>query len=48
MSDQSPLRPTDDDPPPLLGTWNRVYVAVLLYLAALIAVFYLFERAFSA
>ncbi|MGE5646259.1 MAG: hypothetical protein ACM336_10750 [Acidobacteriota bacterium] len=36
-----------DDPPPFLGTWKRVYAAVLVYLAALIAVFYLFTRAFA-
>ncbi|MBL8176830.1 MAG: hypothetical protein JNK48_19295 [Bryobacterales bacterium] len=34
----------DDDPPPVLGTWPRVYAVVLLYLAALIATFYLFGR----
>lgn len=36
-----------DDPPPFLGTWPRVYTVVLLYLAALIVVFYLFMRAFT-
>jgi hypothetical protein len=36
-----------DEPPPFLGTWKRVYAAVLLYLALLIAVFYLFTRAFA-
>ena len=36
-----------DEPPPFLGTWRRVYTAIVLYLAALIAVFYLFTRAYS-
>jgi hypothetical protein len=36
-----------DDPPPFLGTWNRVYVAVLIYLALLIALFHSFGQAFS-
>ena len=36
-----------DEPPPFLGTWRRVYIAVLVYLAALISVFYLFTRAYS-
>lgn len=36
-----------DDPPPFLGTWNRVYVAVVIYLALLIAGFYCFGRAFA-
>jgi hypothetical protein len=41
-------RPDDDDPPPFLGSWDRVYFAVLLYLASLIALFYIFTRVFSA
>jgi len=36
-----------DEPPPFLGTWRRVYAVVVLYLAALIASFYAFTRAFS-
>lgn len=35
-----------DDPPPFLGTWPRVYAAVICYLAALIAAFYAFTIAF--
>ena len=34
-----------EEPPPFLGTWGRVYAAVLLYLALLILAFYLFMRA---
>lgn len=37
-----------DEPPPFLGTWKRVYVAVLLYLVLLIVIFDLFSRAYSA
>ena len=40
------LREVADDPPPFLGTWKRVYVAVLVYLVVIIAVFYLFARAY--
>lgn len=36
-----------DEPPPILGTWRRLYTAVLLYLATLIALFYLFTRTFQ-
>jgi hypothetical protein len=36
-----------DEPPPFLGTWPRVYTVVLVYLAALIVVFYIFTRLFS-
>jgi hypothetical protein len=37
----------DDEPPPFLGAWPRVYRAVLVYLALLIALFYIFMRVFS-
>lgn len=40
-------RRADDDPPPFLQTWNRVYIAVAVYLAVLIAVFYVFTRGFA-
>ena len=36
-----------DDPPPFLGTWNRIYAAVILYLLLLIVLFYAFMRWFS-
>jgi hypothetical protein len=36
-----------DGPPPFLGTWPRVYAAILIYLAALIVLFYTFTRFFS-
>lgn len=35
-----------NEPPPFLGTWKRVYLAVVLYLAAVITLFYLFTRAY--
>ena len=35
-----------DDPPPFLGTWRRIYTVILIYLALLIAGFYLFTRAY--
>jgi hypothetical protein len=39
--------PAPDDPPPFLGTWGRVYAAVIVYLALLITGFYAFTRFFS-
>lgn len=36
-----------EEPPPFLGTWNRVYLFVVCYLACLIAGFYIFSRAFA-
>ncbi len=38
---------TPEEPPPFLGTWRRVYTAVLAYLLALILIFYLFQRLFT-
>lgn len=42
-----PTKEMPDEPPPMLGRWSRVYAAVLIYLAALIAVFWVFARTFS-
>jgi hypothetical protein len=35
-----------EEPPPFGGSWKTLYAAVLLNLAALVALFYLFTRAF--
>jgi hypothetical protein len=43
----TPPRIVADEPPPFLGTWARVYIAILCYLALLIFLFYLFSRAFT-
>jgi hypothetical protein len=37
----------EEEPPPFLAAWSRVYAAVALYLAALIGAFYLFTRTFT-
>ena len=50
MSDDLPEIPekeAPDEPPPFLGTWQRVYAAVVVYLAALIGVFYWFGVTFT-
>ena len=36
----------DEEPPPFLGTWPRLYAAIAGYLAVLITLFYLFTRAY--
>jgi hypothetical protein len=36
-----------DEPPPFLGTWNRVYVAVLIYLGLIIVLCWGFARALA-
>jgi hypothetical protein len=38
---------SEEAPPPLLGSWRRVYAVVLGELALLILLFRLFSRAFS-
>lgn len=35
-----------EEPPPIGGSWGNLYLAVLLILAALVILFYLFTRAF--
>ncbi|HZU24313.1 MAG TPA: hypothetical protein VFA04_02255 [Bryobacteraceae bacterium] len=45
--DIGPPREVADEPPPFLGTWRRVYVFVLCYLAVVIFGFWVFERAVS-
>jgi len=44
---RSDSREMPDEPPPFLGSWSRVYTAVVVYLALLIALCYAFTRAFS-
>ncbi len=39
--------PSGDEAPPFFGSWNRLYTAVLVYLAALIALLYAFSEIFS-
>jgi hypothetical protein len=36
-----------DEPPPILGTWTRLYSAILLFLVALIALFYWFTITYN-
>ena len=40
-------RTVADDPPPFLGTWKRVYIAVICYLAGIITLFHIFSRVFA-
>jgi hypothetical protein len=37
----------DDEPPPFLGSWRRVYTVTLVFLGCIITAFYAFTRAFS-
>lgn len=40
------LTHTAEEPPPFGGSWKTLYAAVLVNLLALVALFYLFTRAF--
>lgn len=42
-----PQREIVDEPPPLLRRWPRLYAVVLVYLAFLIFISYLFTRAYA-
>ncbi len=37
----------EEEPPPVLGTWRRLYTAIALYLLLLIVLFYLFTVTFN-
>jgi hypothetical protein len=37
----------EEEPPPVLGTWRRLYVAIALYLLLVIVLFYLFTVTFN-
>lgn len=36
-----------DEPPPFLGKWPRVYLFVLIYLAVIIFLFWLFTKHYA-
>ncbi len=38
-------RVMEDEPPPILGSWRRIYILVICYLAFLILAMYIFGRA---
>ncbi len=37
----------EEERPPFLRSWRRVYAAALIYLGAIILAFYLFTKTFS-
>jgi hypothetical protein len=41
------LRDMPDDPPPFLGTWRHIYIAIVVYLGVVVAAAYLFTREFQ-
>ena len=47
MKIRLPAETYDNEPPPVLGTWGRVYSFVLLWLVFVIGVCYAFTRYFQ-
>ena len=46
MTDETRTEHRIEEPPPIGGSWRTLYTVVLLNLAVLIVLFYLFTRAF--
>jgi len=36
-----------EEPPPFLGSWRRIYIAIVIYLVTVIALFGLFTRSLN-
>ena len=47
MTDETHERATREEPPPFGGSWKTLYAVVLVNLAVLAALFYLFTRYFG-
>jgi hypothetical protein len=47
MKDETPTHSQTEEPPPIGGSWKTLYAVVLLNLAALVVLFYLFTRYFG-
>ena len=47
MTDETTEQTTREEPPPFGGSWKTLYAAVLINLAVLTALFYLFTRYFG-
>jgi hypothetical protein len=46
-NDQSLHNDTEEEKPPILSSWRRLYSLVLLNLIALIVIFYIFTQIFQ-
>lgn len=38
----------EDEPPPVVRTWGRLYTVVICYLAFLVVLLYIFSRVFTS
>ena len=46
-NERSAMNDANNEPPPLLGTWRNLYIFVLVYLAVVILLFWLFTRHYA-
>jgi len=47
ISEPAPAEPVVEPPPPIGGTWKRLYTILMMYLALLVVIFYGFTKAFE-
>jgi len=47
VTDDGRKSPESDEAPPFLGSWRRIYAVVILNIAILLVLFFLFSRAFA-
>ena len=47
MNKDNELKNTEDSPPPIFGSWNKIYGSVFFNLLVLILLFYLFTKVFE-
>ncbi len=47
MNDSSQKINSDNNPPPVMKTWKRLYSFVFINLVLLVLIFYLFTKAFE-
>jgi hypothetical protein len=49
VTEREPARPapTDDEPPPILGSWQRLYALVLAWLLVVIIALWIVTRAYA-
>ncbi len=41
------MKPPDEAPPPILGSWGRLYAVVICWIILLISLFYWFTRTWN-
>jgi len=47
MNNENKLKNSEDSPPPIFNSWNKLYALVFMSLVSMIILFYLFTKAFE-